>query len=277
MGQGPVGREEGNAHQSSGSLQNAPVRPTSRCGAPPPTHLAPPTAPAPGCFLLYGRGQVWLPASDSGVKRHAKEEFDKYSHLKQHSYAHKAPGTSKQTNEQKVQIGEEGRFVCGEAWGKTIGLLLRATPEIHRKALKILLRFPETHPGLFLPGQKTSNYRVRSLFLIFFKKKKVYNTKKEQMKERERRVQRTCKTRRAEEFFKGKRENLQFAQEEKLASFTPEIVSCKIGWTHVSAGRGAAGRCEVACLNALRTFSCAEKSDSAPPLPLFLFSKLTCI
>ena len=149
-----------------------PVHPTSRCGAAPPTHLAPPTAPAPGCFLLYGRGQVWLPASDSGVKRHAKEEFDKYSHLKQHSYAHKAPGTSKQTNKQKVQIGEEERFVCGEAWGKTIGLLLRATPEIHRKALKILLRFPEAHPGLFLPGQKTSNYRVRSLFLIFFKKKK---------------------------------------------------------------------------------------------------------
>ena len=87
-----------------------PVHPISRCGAAPPTHLAPPTAPAPGCFLLYGRGQVWLPASDSGVKRHAKEEFDKYSHLKQHSFAHKAPGTSKQTSKQKVQIGEEDSF-----------------------------------------------------------------------------------------------------------------------------------------------------------------------
>ena len=62
-------------------------------------------------------------------------------------------------------------------------------------------------------------------------------------RERERRVQRTCKTRRAEEFFKGKRENLQFAQEEKLGFFTPEIVSCKIGWTHVSgAGSGRALR-----------------------------------
>lgn len=153
-----------------------PVHPISRCGTAPPTHLAPPTAPAPGCFLLYGRGQVWLPASDSGVKRHAKEEFDKYSHLKQHSYAHKAPGTSKQTSKQKVQIGEEGRFLCGEAWGKTIGLVLRATPEIHRRALKILLQFPETHPGLFLPGQKTSNCRARSLFLIFLKKKKKKST-----------------------------------------------------------------------------------------------------
>lgn len=78
-----------------------------------------------------------------------------------------------ETNKQaKSPDWGEGRFVCGEAWGKTIGLLLRATPEIHRRALKILLRFPETHPGLFLPGQKTSNYRVQSLFLIFFKKKK---------------------------------------------------------------------------------------------------------
>ena len=119
-----------------------------------------------------------------------------------------------------------------------------ATPVIHRRALKILFRSPETHPGLFLPGQKTSNYRAGSLFLIFFKKKKkkkVYNSKKE--KERERRVQRTCKTRRAAEFSKGKREDLQFAQEEKLALFTPEIVARKMGWAHVSrAGRGRALR-----------------------------------
>lgn len=90
--------KERNLHQFSGSLQNAPLHPISRCGAPPPTHLAPPTAPAPGCFLLYGRGQVWLPASDSEAKRHAKEEFDKYSHLKQHSPVHKAPGISKQVS-----------------------------------------------------------------------------------------------------------------------------------------------------------------------------------
>lgn len=115
-----------------------------------------------------------------------------------------------------------------------------ATPVIHRRALKILFQSPQTHPGLFLPGQKTSNYRAGSLFLIFFKKKKkVYNSKKE----KERRVQRTCKTRRAAEFSKGKRENLQFAQEEKLALFTLEIVARKMGWAHVSrAGRGRALR-----------------------------------
>lgn len=115
-------------HQASGNLQDAPLHPISRCGAPPPTHLAPPTAPAPGCFLLYGRGQVWLLASDSGAKRHAKEEFDKYSHLKQHSRGHKTPGTSKQASKQKVQIGEETRFLCGESWGNTTRLLLRALP-----------------------------------------------------------------------------------------------------------------------------------------------------
>lgn len=44
-------------------------------------------------------------------------------------------------------------------------------------------------------------------------------------------------------FLRGRGENLQFAQEKKLALFTPEIVSRKIGWTHVSgAGSGRALR-----------------------------------
>lgn len=60
-------------------------------------------------------------------------------------------------------------------------------------------------------------------------------------------------------FFKGKRENLQFAQEEEFAfSLTPK--SSQVKWAGcASPGQGAAGRCEVACLNALRTFSCSEK------------------
>lgn len=92
-GQGPVGEGgEGNVHQSSSSLQNAQCTHFSlqRSAW---HHLAPPTAPAPGCFYSAGGDKADLAASDSGVKRHAQEEFDKYSHLKQHSFAHKAPGT----------------------------------------------------------------------------------------------------------------------------------------------------------------------------------------
>lgn len=84
-----------------------PVHPISRCGAAPPTHLAPPTAPAPGCFLLYGRGQVWLPASDSGVKRHAKEEFDKYSHLKQHSLHTRPQALRNKQASKKSRLGRK--------------------------------------------------------------------------------------------------------------------------------------------------------------------------
>lgn len=53
-----------------------------------------------------------------------------------------------------------------------------------------------------------------------------------------------------------------------LLSLPPK--SSHIKWTgRTSPGQGAAGRCEVACLNALRAFSCAEKSDSAPLSPSF--------
>lgn len=80
-------------------------------------------------------------------------------------------------------------------------------------------------------------------------------------------VQRTCKTRRAAEFFKGKRENLQFAQEEKLALFPPEIVACKMGRAR-GPGQGAAGRGEAARLSALRTFPVLKKVTLPPSPPL---------
>ena len=144
-----------------------------------------------------------------------------------------------------------------------------ATPVIHRRALKILFRSPETHPGLFLPGQKTSNYRAGSLFLIFFKKKK--KKKSTIVKKRKRgRDGFNVPARQGglRNFLRGRGKICSLPRRKNLLSLPPK--SSHVKWAgRTSPGRGEAGRCEVACLNALRTFSCSEKSDSAPLSPSF--------
>ena len=72
---------------------------------------------------------------------------------------------------------------------------------------------------------------------------------------------------------KGKGENLQYAQEGKTYSRSPSKSSSVLGAMLSSPEQGAARLCEVAGLNALRTFPVPKKKKVAlpPPPPLSFF------